>query len=56
MTWEKKPNSPSMWNKKPQIDIKLCHICLGQKKTKEYDKLDLCNECMDTVISRGSDV
>ena len=48
-----KPDSPDIWNKKPVagIKMKLCHICLKQEKTKEYDKLDLCGECMGKVLA-----
>jgi hypothetical protein len=46
---EMKPNSPNIWNKKP-VATKMCHICMKMKKTKEHDKLDLCNECMDKVL------
>jgi hypothetical protein len=47
-----KPNSPNIWYKKPVTDvkIKMCHICMKMEKTKEHDKLDLCNECMGKVL------
>jgi len=27
----------------------LCHICLKEEVTNEYDKLDLCDECLHNV-------
>ena len=35
--------------KKMTEDNKLCHICLKDKVTKEYDKLDLCDECLHNI-------